>query len=211
MQEQLPSVGLALSLCLGILVSGCHHGRLEPRSANPTAPVLSADELFEIARFHAHHGDLLRAEQYLSAARAGGYDEAEVVYWLVRVCISAGRYRSALLHAGDYLRRYPKNWGLRLVVASLYEALEDPARARIELEAIVRAEPARALPRYSLGKLYMRERSTRQGAMVHLEAYLELEPNGLHAPEAQAMLVEARIAERPISPSEPLGAGGPSQ
>lgn len=204
MQERSRSFRLVPTICLGIALSACHSARLEARSADHTVPVLSPGQLFQIALFHANHGDLLRAEQYLSTARAEGYDEPEVVYWLVRVCVSAGRYRSALRHAEEHLRAHPTNWRLRFVVASLYEALEDLARARIELENIVRAEPSRALPRYSLAKLYMREGATPQGAVAHLEAYLQLEPNGRHAAEVEVMLGQARMLDTSISRPELL-------
>jgi tetratricopeptide (TPR) repeat protein len=155
----------------------------------------------------ASRGDLLRAEHYLSAARRKGYDEAAVVYWLVRVCISGGRYQSALGHAADYLRKHPSHWSLRLVVASIYEALGDFARARSELELIVRAQPDQALPRYRLAVLYRAWLSDTELARPHLQAYLALSPDGPHAAEVKAALddeVSIPPGPRPIASSDAI-------
>jgi tetratricopeptide (TPR) repeat protein len=140
----------------------------------------------------------------LSAARRKGYDEAAVVYWLVRVCISAGRYQSALSHAADYLRSHPSHWSLRLVVASIYEALGDLARARSELELIVRAQPEQALPRYRLAVLYRTWLSNAALARPHLQAYLALSPDGAHAAEVKAALDdEVSVLPGPRSVASP--------
>lgn len=197
MQTKRTSQGL-LCLCLAAAeLVGCHHaGFRKERAHEGDLPSITAEELFHVGLLHARRGDLLRAEQYLNAARYQGHDEPAVVYWLVRVCVSAGRYRSALGHAASYLRDHPANWELRLVVASIHEALGDFERAQIELESIVADEPVRPLPHYRLATLY-RERSTAGWrAQPHLEAYLELAPNGPHAAEVGAAL-EDGLADRP--------------
>jgi len=161
----------------------------------------------------ARQRDLLRAEQYLSAARSHGYDEPTVVYWLVRVCVAAGRYHSALDHAARYLRDNPANWRLRLVVASIHEALGDHERARRELEQIVSDQPTTPLPRYRLALLYSLHPSEQKRAVPHYEAYLALDPEGVHAAEVETLLARARDpAPEPerapplvvLSASEPL-------
>jgi tetratricopeptide (TPR) repeat protein len=148
---------------------------------------VTADQLFDLALLYTGQGDLQRAEQYLSAAQQRGYEEPAVVFWLVRVCILAGRYHSALEHAGRYLRQHPEAWPLRLVVASIHEALGDFGRARANLEAIVEAEPDRALPHYRIALLYL-EHSDTSRARHHLQQYLRLAPEGSHGPEADATL-----------------------
>jgi tetratricopeptide (TPR) repeat protein len=197
------------------MLGGCHH--LTPHEAPALHDELSAvtaDELFALAVSQARQGDLLRAEHYFSAARQKGYDEAAVLYWLVRVCISGGRYQSALGHASEYLRDHPHDWSLRLVVASIYEALGDLARARHELELIVWAEPNQALPRYRLAVLYRTWLSDAELARPHLQAYLTLSPGGPHAAEVTAALDEEtailagpRLVPHPSATGETSEAG----
>jgi len=187
----------ALFLCM--LISGCQHaaGRGGAHASHST-PSITPEDLFETGLLQAQQGDLLRAEQYLSAARSLGFDEPAVVYWLVRVCVAAGRYQSALDHAIRYARDNPANWRLRLVVASIYEALGDLERARLELEHIVSAQPTLPLLRYRLGMLYLRESSETRHARGQLEAYLALDPEGAHAAEVETLLSRSReLAARP--------------
>ena len=115
--------------CLA-LIGGCHHATLRKGpDLQAELSSVTAEDLLSLAVSHARSGDLLRAEQYLSAARQRGHDEAAVVYWLVRVCTAASRYQSALGHAANYLRDHPKDWSLRLIVATIHEALGDGERA----------------------------------------------------------------------------------
>jgi len=137
---------------------------------------------------HARSGDLLRAEQYLSAARQSGHDDATVAYWLVRVCVAGGRYRSAVAHAVDYLRDHPSDWSFRLVVATLHEALGDTADAERELERITAAAPEMPLPHYRLAMLYRARVGEQERANVQLEEYLRLAPEGRYAVEARDTL-----------------------
>lgn len=173
------------------LVGGCHHARpsQSPDLQAELAAVTSRD-LLSLAVSHARAGDLMRAEQYLSAARQRGHDATEVAYWLVRVCVAGGRYQSALAHASDYLRDHPSDWSLRLVVATLHEALGDASRAELELEHVVAHAPGIALPHYRLAMLYRNRTSDQARAKAHLEEYLRLTPNGRHAVEARAALSE---------------------
>jgi tetratricopeptide (TPR) repeat protein len=204
MREPAHRLGAA-GLLLLVLACGCHHESIRRRSLEDSPlPRLTSAELFEIALFQARRGDYLRAEQYLSAARQGGYSEPSVVYWLVRVCIAAGRYHSALLHASAYLRDHPSNWRLRLVVASIHEALGDLSSAQLELESIVDTEPNRALPHYRLAMLYRRLPESAERAVPHLRAYLALRPNGTHAAEVRGALNRAPAGARPSSDVEAL-------
>mgnify|MGYP001811710843 CR=1 FL=1 len=196
---------VALGLLLLAAAGGCQHmGVRGQRALEETLPSLTPSELFEIALFQAGRGDLMRAEQYLSAARSEGFSESLVVYWLVRVCVSAGRYHSALDHASEYLRAHPSNWRLRLVVASIHEALGDLARARVEMESIVRGYPSHPLPHYRLAMLYQRLPVDVERTSRHLRAYLSLDPAGPHAAEVRIAL--ERASEK--TALEPLGVGG---
>jgi len=192
MQTQLASRKCLCAACAVLLLGSCQHASVRGGAdARLAVPAMSPEELFEIGLLWARRGDLLRAEQYLNSARNHGYDEPPVVYWLVRVCVAAGRYHSALDHAERYLRDNPENWRLRLVVASIHEALGDVDRARIELEHIVRAQPQSPLPRYRLALLYSRRGFGARRAVPHLEAYLALDPAGPHAAEVEKLLAQS--------------------
>lgn len=209
------------SRLLGVLVlsfvaaaPGCHHRTLH-RGPELQAELtrVTAEDLFLLGVTHARSGDFLRAEQYLRAAQDRGHDQAAVAFWLVRVCLLASRYQSALGHASEYLRDHPGHWSLRLVVASIHEALGDVARAEAELQRIVRAEPDHPLPHYRLAMLYRKRNQSEALSRVHLEEYLRLSPHGRHAAEVESLLVaqsEAgsgpRLLLRPTA--EPIASEG---
>jgi Flp pilus assembly protein TadD len=151
-------------------------------------PPPTREQLFEVALFHAQRGDFFRAEQYLVASRLHGHEDEATTYWLVRICVSAGRYHAALRHAREHLRRNPGNWRLRLVVASIHEALGEADEARRQLDGVVQTAPGRALPHYRIGMLDGASRENRERARAHLERYLALAPEGAHADEARAAL-----------------------
>ncbi|MFW2387221.1 MAG: tetratricopeptide repeat protein [Polyangiales bacterium] len=164
---------------------------------------VSAEDLFLLGVAHARSGDFLRAEQYVSAAQDRGHDEAAVAYWLVRVCVLANRYQSALNHASEHLRDHPRHWPLRLVVASIHEALGDVASAEAELQRIVRADPDQSLPHYRLAMLYRTQGTDTGLSRAHLEQYLRLSPEGRHAAEAKSLLDE--LAQSTTGPIFVLG------
>jgi len=197
-QARSHSRGLGLLFAAGLAtVGGCHHATLHERSdLQAELSTVTAEDLLSLAVSHARSGDLLRAEQYLSAARQRGHDEGAVVYWLVRVCVAASRYRSALIHAASYLRKHPSDWPLRFVVASIHEALGDLDRAESELERIVRAEPSMPLAHYRLAMLYRDRVDEVDRAKLHLEQYLELTPEGPHAAEVRSALIEIDDASK---------------
>ena len=183
-------LGFLLVGCFATL-AGCHHPTLHlGPDLQAELSTVTVDDLLFLAASHARSGDLLRAEQYLSAARQRGHDEAAVVYRLVRVCVAASSYQSALGHATSYLRDHPSDWSLRFVVATIYEALGDVARAQSELERIVGAEPSMSLPHYRLAMLYRDRWTDPERARLHLEEYLRLTPEGPHAAEVRSALNE---------------------
>jgi Flp pilus assembly protein TadD len=186
---------------VGVVVfSACANVRLD-RSTVDSIPSWTAPQLFEVALFHVEQGDFFRAEQYLVAARSLGYDNAATTYWLVRACVSASRYHSALRHAEEHLRHNPSNWRLRLVVASLHEALGELEHARRELMIVVRSDPERPLPHYRIGMLDVAVPEKREAARAHLEEYLALAPHGFYAEEVRAAL-ESWQADHDVSDSE---------
>lgn len=188
-------------VCWCALLGGCHSATLHQRfDLQAELASVASEDLFYLAVWHARSGDLLRAEQYLSAARQRGYDEAAVVYWLVRVCVASSRYQSALRHAADHLRDHPLDWSLRLIVASIHEALGDTERARMELERVVRAAPQNPLPHYRLAMLYRDSEVDQDRVKEHLAEYIKLTPQGPHAAEARSVLKE--VVDLPMAPRQ---------
>lgn len=169
------------------LMAGCAH-QVQTESIPDALSRVSGSELFEEGVWHASHGDSLRAEQYLGAARDRGYAPEMVVAWLVVVCVASNRYRAALDHAARHLRSHPTNWWLKFVVASIHEALGDFEGARTELEQVVLARPAWPLPHYRLGILYHQRFGDSGLAAHHLERYRQLAPDGEHIAEVNNLV-----------------------
>ncbi len=188
-----PSRAAAVWVICGVVASsGCvHRSQVRPTDLRNELAAVTAEELFAVAISYTNSGDLLRAEQYFVASLERGYDSSSVVSWLVRVCIASSRYQSALRHSAGYLGEHPNDWSLRLVIASIHEALGDPVAAQLELERIVEARPNEPLPHFRLAMLYHGRESMDTRATQHLREYLRLEPDGPHAAAARATLSEA--------------------
>ena len=180
-------------IILFLAVAGCATATVEPPKngpqSDPTRDV-SAQELFARGVTLADQGHLVRAEQYLSLAASRGYPEERTLPMLLKVCLAASRLRSALNYAEPYLVRHPENWELHYLVASLYVGLEQPARAREELERVVVNDPSHAPARYLLAILMRDNFTDGSAAADHFRAYLRLSPRGEHAAEATAWLRE---------------------
>ena len=189
---------LVLGACGG--ASGLREG------APPTDPVseVSAERLFETGMSSAAQGDLVRAEQYLAAAGARGYDETKVIGPLVRVCVAASRLRQALVYAQPYLRTHADDWRLRFVVATVHLGLDRVDEARVELERVIVAAPDVPEPHFVLGMLLRDRLSDEATAKPHLERYLALAPTGAHADEARSALSTPLPPEPVQTPMPPV-------
>src|SRR5690242_11039423 len=67
----------------------------------------TTDNLLERGKAFAAIGDTTRAEEYLAAALDQGADPQKVMPLLLQVCVQTGRYRSAIQHAENHLRKHP--------------------------------------------------------------------------------------------------------
>jgi tetratricopeptide (TPR) repeat protein len=146
--------------------------------------------LLSRARAFASIGDFTRAEQYIDAARRSGADERQLLPLLLEVCIRDQRYRAALQHTEDYLRKRPTEFRLRFMLATLHLALEEHEPARRELETVLRAAPRHAQAHYTLAVLLRDSLEQPQAADSHFREYLKLQPSGPHHAEASASLLE---------------------
>lgn len=176
-----------------------------------------ADTLLERGKAFAAIGDHTRAEEYLASALDAGADPREVLPLLMEVCVKTGRYRSAIQHGENHLRRHPNDHHTRIMVGALYAALDEAKHARAQLERVlgdmpdddelddedeeVAASPAaegeageeaalRAQAHYILAIVARDTDRNVVEADRHFRAYLRIAPNGSHAEEARASLLK---------------------
>lgn len=202
----LPIIPQALLVLLltPVLVAGCA-GRSEGQSAvrSPEQAPNEAAVLVQKGRTAIASGDTVRAEQYLTLAIARGADERAVLKDLLAACIGGSRLRGALDHALPYLQNHPEDDDLRYLVASLYDSLGQREEAQTQLERLLNHNPEHADAHYLAGIL-VSERAPEQ-AREHFRQYLDLEPQGPHAPEMRGRLSELALrSEHTAARSDPL-------
>jgi tetratricopeptide (TPR) repeat protein len=150
----------------------------------------TAERLLERGKAFAAIGDHTRAEEYIAAAIDRGADRRDAMPLLLDVCVRSGRYRSAIQHGENHLRLHPHDARTRLVVATLYTALDEPKHARAELEKVVEQKPNEAEAHYLLAVVARDSEHDVVEADRHFREYLRIEPNGAHAEEAKASLLK---------------------
>jgi len=206
----------ALAL-LALALAGCVPAALPPPRSTPDASEHATAGAAAFARGQAllSAGDGVRAEQYLLLAQREGYPEGRVIAPLVTACAASFRLRAALEHARPFLRRHPRAYRLRALVASIDLALGDSAEAHAELARVVRELPADAHARYLLAVTERDGLSDPEAAAQSFRAYLALAPTAAHAAEARAWLAEraaratstagrhARARRQATAPSRP--------
>ena len=150
----------------------------------------TTDKLLDRGKAFAAIGDTTRAEEYFAAALDQGADPRAVMPLLLQVCVQTGRYRSAIQHAENHLRKHPDDLRTRFVVGTLYSAIGETKDAKTALETVVSARPDDAKALYSLAILARDNENDVVGADRHFREYLRIEPNGAHAEEARASLLK---------------------
>ena len=145
-----------------------------------------------LAKGKAYHriGDLTRAIQYFEAALEQGAPPGDVVPSLMRAYVDSKQYRLAIQFGEDYLRRDPADYRLRYLLATLLVAVGDSTRAIPHFEAVLRERSDFADAHYALAVVYRDHSLDPVKADAHFRRYLELEPEGDHAREARASLLE---------------------
>jgi len=190
----IPHALLAL-LCLPVLLPGCA-ARWEGQAVRaPDQPPSEAARLVQSGKAAIASGDTVRAEQYLTLAVARGADERATLKDLLAACISGSRLRGALDHALPYLQKHPEEDDLRFLVASLYDSLGQREEAWGQLERLLNHNPRHPDAHYLAGILAS-ERDP-EGARDHFRQYLELRPNGAHAPEVRGRLSDLLLGAAP--------------
>jgi tetratricopeptide (TPR) repeat protein len=148
------------------------------------------DKLLDRGRGFAAVGDTTRAEEYLAAALDAGADPKAALPLLLEVCIQTGRYRAAIQHAENQLRRHPDDVRTRFVLGTLYAAVGDNKQAETTLEQVVEIRPNDSKAHYALAVMARDADNDPVKADKHFREYLRLEPNGDHAEEARASLLK---------------------
>jgi tetratricopeptide (TPR) repeat protein len=174
----------------------------------------NAKTLAERGKGFAAVGDHTRAEEYLASSLEAGADPRDVLPLLMDVCVKTGRYRSAIQHGENHLRKHPGDLGTRVMVGALYVAISEGKKARAQLEEVVKPEGSAPSPvgtpltprllaqaHYLLAVVARDDENDPSAADRHFREYLRLEPNGAHAEEAKASLLK-RV------PSETVPEGG---
>jgi tetratricopeptide (TPR) repeat protein len=150
----------------------------------------TTDNLVDRGKAFAAIGDTTRAEEYLAAALDQGADPQKVIPVLLQVCVQTGRYRSAIQHAENHLRKHPDDVRTRFVLGTLYAAIGDTKDAKSALETVVGERPNEARAHYALAVLARDTENDVVMADRHFREYLRIEPNGSHAEEARASLLK---------------------
>lgn len=174
-----------------------------------------AKTLVERGKAFAGVGDHTRAEEYLASAIEAGADPRDVLPLLMDVCVKTGRYRSAIQHGENQLRKHPNDVSTRLMVGAIYAAIKESKEAKTHLERVIETEATLdadagsasanrlgAQAHYLLAVVARDTDADVVGADRHFRAYLRLEPNGAHGEEARASLLKQ--VDRPAPPE---GAG----
>jgi hypothetical protein len=131
--------------------------------------------------------------------------------------VKTGRYRSAIQHGENHLRKYPHDMRTRVIVGALYAAISEGKQARAQLEHVVgksdpsedadggtppppreppprdasgHVEQLQAQAHYLLAVVARDSENDVVEADRHFREYLRIEPNGSHAEEAKASLLK---------------------
>lgn len=168
--------------------------RSAPSGPPPVDPIASIDasELRAQGLAFARTGDLTRAQQYLAAAYAKGFDESLVLPEIVKVCVAASRLRAALSYAEPYLDRHPNDAGMSYVVGSIHLALGNLQLAAMHLNGALEPTELAIDAAYSLAVVESRQGQPEE-ARKHLQHYLRIAPKGRYATRAKRLL--ASLAE----------------
>lgn len=189
--SKLPQLALLLSCALATSACVKSPGAVLDERMRIMKSAQDPEALVAKARGFASIGDYTRAEQYLSLAVRSGADEARLLPLLIDVCVRDQRYRDAIQHAENHLRRHPERHAVRFLLATLQMGVGQTEHARSQLEKVLLARPDYAEAHYALAVVLRDDMGHLGRADEHFRAYLRLSPEGRHAAEARGSLLEA--------------------
>lgn len=177
-------------VCIAALFGCATTGQNKTPPPPRTDPLqtVSAQTLFTHGQLQAQQGDLVRAEQYFLAAQTKGYPESQVVPRLIEVCLVASRYRAALQYAEPYLEKHPDDHQLRTVTGAIYLALGQPKKASDILQNVITQGDEQPFALYLLAVIARDSEHDGRAAKDLFLRYLEKDPHGKHAAEANAFI-----------------------
>ena len=198
------AVGIGL---VWFLFAGCGHAPPPDDRPDPDTDV-DAQTLFETGEALLARNDLIRAEQYFTAAAARGYDPRKTTPLIVEACVRSNRFSSALAHAEPYLAQHPNDWRLRLVVATIQLGMGRPREAEQHVRLVTESRPDEPLAHFLLGTIALEHHQDDEAARTHLAAYLSLAPEGEHAEAARSALRRVAAPEAAPDGATPAEANG---
>jgi tetratricopeptide (TPR) repeat protein len=187
--------GLVLSAGAFIVSGACatvpvtDGGSAAGHAGDPIADV-PVDQLYARGELMARSGDLLGAEEYLSAALQRGYPPAQALPLLLKVCLAASRLSAALNYAQPYLQLHPADYHLRYLVAAVQLGMARPREAASELRRVLAQQPNFAPAHYLMGVILRDYDKDISAATQHFQRHQALDPHGLHGAEVAAWLEE---------------------
>ncbi len=181
-----------LAAILPLALLGCSAPTTSARPANAatTSPLKDPNVLFDRGRAYAEAGDNTRAEQYFAAAIASGAKPAVVLPHLLKACVAAGDLRLASEYAEQELSRNPENARLRFLTGAIYASIGDRSTARSHLVQAASDLPKDAEVQFMVAAFFRDNLSDKVVADPYFREYLKLDPDGVHAEEARASLME---------------------
>ncbi len=188
---------MAVILALAVVASSAGCTSQQQAAAPATGkksdahPDRDPESLVASGRAYADAGDLVRAEQYFVAALDHGADYNTVLPLLLRVCLSSNHYRYAIDHVEVALARDPTNSRLRFVSGSLHLLVGAHGTARERLEQAARELAEDPEVQFQVAAFFRDDLADKVNADRYFRQYLRIAPQGAHAPEARASLMEA--------------------
>jgi Tfp pilus assembly protein PilF len=186
----LRSFGAFVLLVAGLGTAGCARDGAKAQSASAAREDKDPAVLVEAGTAYYEAGDMLRAEQYLSAALKAGAEEKAVLPMLLRACVESKHYRLAQEVADTALAREPRNAPLRFLVGSLFVATGQAPTARPYLEQAADELPEDADVQFAVAVFFRDDLGDVARADTYFRRYLDVAPSGSHADEARASLME---------------------
>jgi tetratricopeptide (TPR) repeat protein len=171
---------------------------------------VSGEQLHAQGEAMARAGDLLRAEEYLSAALQRGYAPDRVLPLLLKVCLASSRLSAALTYARPYLQQHPEDYHLRYLVAAVQLGMARHEEAARELQRVLSQHPDFAPAHYLMGVVLRDYAHDPVRATQHFRQHQSLDPDGLHSAEVAAWLQETAGEQPAANPAEPAQPVGPT-